>query len=300
MGVPAPTRPSRPSRSAARKPAARSGGGSGTAPPSVPLPESAAVPLGGTSQDPASAPPTTATPNSEAKPQPEAAARHEAVARQEAAPTRDSVLSRLLRHGETTAADLASQLGVSVQGMRRHLRSLEEDGLVEASPAVEGPGRPSNRWRLTEAGRSRFTDGSGDFALGLLHSLATTLPPGQVENLMVLQAEQKAAGYRRRIGEAPLQQRLERLVDLRRLEGFVAELLADPDTPTAWIISEFHCSVMRIAEQFPIICDQELQLIRRTFPDCQVERVHWRLQEGHSCGFRLWPSPGPSTSSGPA
>ncbi len=295
MGVPAPTRPSRPSRSAARKPAAsRSGGGSGTAPSPAPLSESSAAPLGGTSQEPASTPATTATPNPESNPQ------REAAAQREAAPTRDSVLSRLLRHGEATAADLASQLGVSVQGMRRHLRSLEEDGLVEASPTVEGPGRPSNRWRLTEAGRSGFTDGSGDFALGLLHSLATTLPPGQIENLMVLQAEQKAAGYRRRIGEAPLQQRLERLVDLRRLEGFVAELLADPDTPTAWIISEFHCSVMRIAEQFPIVCDQELQLIRRTFPDCQVERVHWRLEEGHSCGFRLWPSPGPGTSPGPA
>ncbi|MFM7264098.1 MAG: iron-sulfur cluster biosynthesis transcriptional regulator SufR [Cyanobium sp.] len=212
----------------------------------------------------------------------------------EAAPTRDAVLSRLLRHGEATAGDLANQLGLSVQGMRRHLRSLEDDGLVEASPAVEGPGRPSNRWRLTEAGRSRFTDGSGDFALGLLQSLATSLPPGQIETLMERQAEQKAAGYRSRIGEGPLPQRLERLVELRRREGFVAELLADPDTPAAWIISEFHCSVMRIAEEFPMVCDQELQLIRRTFPDCQVERVHWRLEEGHSCGFRLRPSPGPA------
>jgi DeoR family suf operon transcriptional repressor len=204
------------------------------------------------------------------------------------------VLSRLLRHGEATAADLASQLGVSVQGMRRHLRSLEEDGLVEASPAAEGPGRPSNRWHLTEAGRSRFTDGSGDFALGLLQSLATSLPPGQIEDLMEHQADLKAAGYRGRIGEGPLQQRLERLVELRRHEGFVAELLPDPESPSAWIISEFHCSVMRIAEEFPMVCDQELQLIRRTFPDCQVERVHWRLEEGHSCGFRLRPTPLPS------
>jgi DeoR family suf operon transcriptional repressor len=46
---------------------------------------------------------------------------------------------------------------------------------------------------------------------------------------------------------------------------------------------------MRIAEQFPCVCDQELQLIRHTFPDCQVERVHWRLEAGHSCGFRLTP-----------
>jgi DeoR family suf operon transcriptional repressor len=268
MGVPAPTRPSkpsRPSRSAARKPAA-STSGPAVVEPHSPIPPSESAP--------------TAMPNREAP--------------REAAPTRDAVLSRLLRHGDATAGDLASQLGLSVQGLRRHLRSLEEDGLVDASPAVEGPGRPSNRWRLTEAGRSRFTDGSGDFALGLLHSLATSLPPGQIEDLMDRQAELKAAGYRSRIGQGPLAERLERLVELRRREGFVAELLADPDTPAAWIISEFHCSVMRIAEEFPIICDQELQLIRRTFPDCQVERVHWRLEEGHSCGFRLRPSPEPA------
>jgi DeoR family suf operon transcriptional repressor len=199
-----------------------------------------------------------------------------------------------LRHGDATAADLALQLAVSVQVMRRHLRSLEVEGLVEASPAPEGPGRPSNRWRLTDAGRGRFTDGSGDFALGLLHSLANCLSPTQIGQLMEQQAEEKAAGYRQRIGVGTLPERLDRLVELRRREGFVAELRPDPDNPGAWMISEFHCSVMRIAEEFPMVCDQELQLIRRTFPDCQVERVHWRLEEGHSCGFRLRPAAGPA------
>ena len=49
---------------------------------------------------------------------------------------------------------------------------------------------------------------------------------------------------------------------------------------------------MRIAEQFPLVCDQELQLLRHTFTDCEVERVHWRLEEGHACGFRLRPRQG--------
>jgi DeoR family suf operon transcriptional repressor len=66
----------------------------------------------------------------------------------------------------------------------------------------------------------------------------------------------------------------------------VAECDLEPD---GWVIREFHCSVMRIAEQFPCVCDQELQLIRHTFPDCTVDRVHWRLESGHSCGFRLTP-----------
>jgi DeoR family suf operon transcriptional repressor len=178
--------------------------------------------------------------------------------------------------------------------MRRHLRSLEEDALVEASTAVAGPGRPTNHWRLTHRGQERFGDGSETFALGLLQSMAATLPADTVSNLMEQQAEQKARTYRSKIGSGPLEDRLERLTELRRAEGYVADLGLDPsDDPAqkAWVIREHHCSVMRIAEEFPQVCDQELLLLRLTFPDCQVDRVHWRLQEGHSCGFRLQPRP---------
>ncbi|MCT0208232.1 iron-sulfur cluster biosynthesis transcriptional regulator SufR [Synechococcus sp. CS-1332] len=218
-------------------------------------------------------------------------------------PTREAALSVLLREGEATAAQLAGSLGVSVQAMRRHLRSLEDDGLVEASPSHEGPGRPSNRWRLTDQGQGRFPDGSENFALGLLHTLTKSLPADTLELVLRQQAEEKAADYRRQIGSGPLGQRLEQLVELRRKEGYVAECRREDD-PTAasdtaaWVISEFHCSVVRIAEQYPVVCDQELRLIRHTFPDCAVERVHWRLEGGHSCGFRISPlavspAPGP-------
>ncbi len=208
------------------------------------------------------------------------------------APTREAALTLLVREGQATAGDLADNLAVSVQVMRRHLRSLEEDGLVEASSAQEGPGRPSNRWRLTAKGQGRFADGSNHFALGLLQSMAGQLPAETLHNLLEHQALQQAGTYRDRIGEGALPQRLERLVELRRQEGYLAECLPDPDHAQAWVIHEFHCSVMRIAEQFPCVCDQELQLIRHTFPDCQVDRVHWRLEKGHSCGFRLIPSSG--------
>jgi len=205
------------------------------------------------------------------------------------ASTREAVLSLLLRQGEATAGELAQHQSVSVQIMRRHLRSLEDDGFVEASPAPEGPGRPSNRWRLTAKGQGHFPDGSDHFALGLLRSLAGSLPSETLQELLNQQALQQAGVYRGQIGEGALQQRLERLVELRRQAGYMAECVRDPNDDQAWVVSEFHCSVMRIAEQFPCVCDQELQLIRYTFPDCQVERVQWRLEKGHSCGFRLVP-----------
>ena len=205
------------------------------------------------------------------------------------APTREATLTLLLRQGEIDAAGLASQLGISVQAMRRHLRTLEDEGLVESTTATAGPGRPSNLWRLTSRGHQHFPDGSETFAIGLLDSLAQSLPPEMLSALLQQQAQDKADQYRRHLGDAPLEERVRALVDLRSREGYVSDMAPAQDG-RGWCISEFHCSVQRIAEEFPAICDQELQLIRMTFPDCQVERVHWRLESGHSCGFQISPT----------
>lgn len=219
-------------------------------------------------------------------------------------PTRNAALALLLRLGESTASTLAERLGVSVQVMRRHLRSLQTEGLVESKADAVGPGRPINRWRLTDQGRNRFPDGCDHFALGLMHSMASILPAETMRTLLQRQAVAKAQEYRRCIGSGSLAERLERLVQLRRNEGYLTELhriCAASEGPAAdagpgageWVISDSHCSIIRIAEEFPVICDQELQLIRHIFPDCRVDRVHWRLKEGHSCGFRLSPLDAP-------
>ncbi|MFL0780521.1 MAG: helix-turn-helix domain-containing protein, partial [Prochlorococcus sp.] len=139
------------------------------------------------------------------------------------APTRYAALSLLIRQGECSAGSLAETLGISVQAMRRHLRSLEEEGLVEASPSCGGPGRPSNCWRLTRQGQKQFHDGSENLALGLLESMTTTLPPEIFTALLRQQAMEKATNYRVQIGEGSIHERLEKLVQLRRREGYVCE-----------------------------------------------------------------------------
>ena len=202
--------------------------------------------------------------------------------------TRDAVLSLLLERGEMDAGDLAETQQISVQAMCRHLRALADEGLVASIACTSGPGRPSNRWFLTEGGRERFPDGSGGFALGLLDSLRSSLSEEAFQQLLQRQAEGKAQQYRLQLGDASLEDRLHQLAGLRREEGYVTVCSLDEDGHS-WNLQEAHCSVQRIAEEFPTICDQELLLIRRTVPDCRVERVHWRLEGGHTCGFRITP-----------
>tara|TARA_B100000700_G_C14710211_1_gene698782 strand:+ start:102 stop:398 length:297 start_codon:yes stop_codon:yes gene_type:complete len=52
-------------------------------------------------------------------------------------------------------------------------------------------------------------------------------------------------------------------------------------------LQEFSCSLRGIAEKFLIVGDQELELIRKTFPYCDVKRVQWRIEFGHACGFQI-------------
>ncbi|KKZ13364.1 MAG: ArsR family transcriptional regulator [Candidatus Synechococcus spongiarum SP3] len=200
--------------------------------------------------------------------------------------TREAALTILLRLGQATAATMASQLGVSVQVMRRHLRGLEQEGLVDSPCNTTGPGRPSNLWRLTDQGRDHFPDGGEEFARGLLHTVASCLGPDQLQTLLGHHAAAQAQRYRTLLGDCPLEARLRRLVELRSREGYVADYQPCQDQ-RGWLLTAFHCSVARIAEQFPVICSQELQLYRSIFPDCHVERIHW-IQEGdHYCGFRV-------------
>ena len=202
--------------------------------------------------------------------------------------TKEETLTLLLRKGECSAASLACDLGISVQAVRRHLRGLQNNGLVIAKQISLGPGRPFNLWQLTSKGHNQFKDESSAFALDLLSSIQDNLPAHLMIELLTKQASDKAKIYRNKIGKGSLEKRLKELVKLRNQEGYLAESHLSEDG-MSWFLQEYSCSIREIAEEFPIVCEQELDLIRKTFPECQVQRVQWRLEFGHACGFHICP-----------
>jgi len=206
----------------------------------------------------------------------------------EATTTRDATLRFLLREGGSSASRLAACMRISVQAMRRHLRSLENDGLVESNLLSEGPGRPSNFWQLTPQGQNCFNNGDGSekFALDLLSAIESNLSEQRVIQILKKQTVQKAITYQKKIGKGSLNERLTKLIELRKQEGYLSELSLSSDG-LGWYLNAFYCSIRSIAEKYPVVCDQELTLLREIFPDCHIERVQWRLESGHSCGFRV-------------
>ena len=137
--------------------------------------------------------------------------------------TKQGILNHLLKQGQATSQELAQQLAVSPQAIRRHLKDLDAEGLVCSQSLQSGMGRPQHVYQLSRGGRERFPDRHDAFAIELLDTLTETMGHEQVSSLLRKQWERKALDYQQQLGNGPLAERLASLVQLRRAEGYMAE-----------------------------------------------------------------------------
>jgi DeoR family suf operon transcriptional repressor len=198
--------------------------------------------------------------------------------------TKQDILHFLLKQGQATAQDLAAQFQMKVQGIRRHLKELESEGLILHQVVQTGMGRPNHLYELSREGRSRFPDRYNDFAMSLLGTMAETMSKDEMKVILRKQWERKAVEYRDRIGSGTLPDRVDRLVELRQQEGYMAEC---HPVDGKFMLTEYNCAISQIAESFPSVCGHELEMFAIALPDCQVERTHWLVNGEHRCGYLI-------------
>ena len=127
-------------------------------------------------------------------------------------PTKEATLTLLLKQGQSTASKLAAAMQISVQAMRRHLRCLKGEGLVQATQISQGPGRPLNVWQLTSLGQAQFNSGTQNLTLDLFSSIESNFSPETLNTLLSNLTIKKASVYRKEIGPGAINERLKKLV----------------------------------------------------------------------------------------
>jgi len=208
--------------------------------------------------------------------------------------TKQDILQYLLKGGQGTALELAESLDISPQAIRRHLKDLEAEGLIHYQSVQAGMGRPQHIYQLTSLGRDRFPNRYGDFAVSFLDTLAETVGREQVISILQKQWERKAMEYRRLVGAGSLQERVAKLMELRKAEGYMAEWYPvddrDSDFNTKgdrFVFMEHNCAISNVAETFPSVCGNELEMFAAVLPDCTIERTHWIIDGEHRCGYLI-------------
>ncbi|MBC7463236.1 MAG: transcriptional regulator [Actinobacteria bacterium] len=179
--------------------------------------------------------------------------------------TRDVVARWILQNGPTSATFLATQLGFTPAGIRRHLDALVGDGLLEArdprSSASRGRGRPSKVFFMTDKGRETFEHSYDDLAVSALRFMAEKLGDSSLTAFAASRADEIEKTLRPIISKAHTPgERNRALADYLTAEGYAASV-----EPRAHgeEICQHHCPIAHVAAQFPQLCEAETEAFSR-------------------------------------
>jgi predicted ArsR family transcriptional regulator len=198
------------------------------------------------------------------------------------------LLEFLKRHGASTASDIAAALGVTPTAARQHLIELQRSELVTSRPGeVDGRGRPPLRWALTDLADELFPDHHADLTVDLIESIRSTLGEEALDRVIEQRRRNQLDAYRAMLPRSRSPRaRVEALAQQRTAEGYMAEVVVEPDG--SCLLVEHHCPICEAATACQGFCRAELSLFREALgDDVAVEREQHLLSGDSRCVYRI-------------
>lgn len=200
--------------------------------------------------------------------------------------TRNKVLEHIRQRGESTVADVAVALNLSVAAARRHLDLLRAEGLVDVRVVRHGVGRPSFVFFLTEEAEELSPAGYTRLLTRVVDRLVHLTPErvsgregrellGQVFEEV---AQDVAEAHRGEVTGVTLEERVEQVSEALRSEGIV-------DTwrrlDSGYVLANHVCPYRRAALVTEDACRSD-RLAIQLLLDAPVEQVG-RIAAGDPC-----------------
>lgn len=206
--------------------------------------------------------------------------------------TRGRLVTLLRRRGRTVD-ELAADLGLTNNGVRAHLATLERDGLVRQGGSVRrvsGGGKPAYVYELTSEARELFPRAYEPVLGGLLDVLVDHFGSEELEKLLREAGTRMASG-----GSVPsggIRERLEAAVGVLDELGGLAEI---EDREGTFVIRSYGCPLAAVVPKQPRACD----LVETFIATLAGVRVRERCERGENprCRFEVGPADGFTGSS---
>lgn len=199
-----------------------------------------------------------------------------------------SILDCLRRQGTATVLDLVEQAGVTATAVRGRLTRLMDQGLVAREAVVEGRGRPSHRYRLTEAGERSAGDNYDDLAKALWEEVRAIEHREIRRGLLGRIAARLSSVYREQIEGETSPERMRSLAGLMASREIPMEVEETDEGPTLTVLA---CPYPELAEQDRTVCAMERQLFAELVEE-PLRLSGCRLDGESCCTFQVSGGPG--------
>lgn len=197
--------------------------------------------------------------------------------------TRTDIINALKRADGLSASQIARHLDITPMAVRKHLVSLERDGLIVSTVAPGTVGRPARHYRLTAQSDDLFPKQYDSIAVEFLSDLAALDGPDKIDTLFSRRAERTFEMLRARVSRATtFDQRVASLAAGMDDLGYLASW--EQTGPGAYTVSQYNCAIQRVATTFPQACFYELETYRRLL-DADVHRSCHMVSGDHMCCY---------------
>jgi DeoR family transcriptional regulator, suf operon transcriptional repressor len=204
----------------------------------------------------------------------------------EPARSRDRILGLLLRSEEPlTVQSLSAALSISRNAAHQHVMAMEREGLIERASPIRTKGRPSQGYRLSDAGKATFPHQYALLARQLLEELSRHLGPQELHLAMGRIGASLADSLRSEV-ELDRDDRIRLIAGLMRELGYESRPVEGPDGPE---IEAHNCVFHDLAMADPTICEVDLAILR-SLSGQAVEHRRCMARGERSCRFAFKPA----------
>ena len=198
--------------------------------------------------------------------------------------SREEIINLLRTRGRVHADELASQLGVSKQCVRKHLDVLERDGYVEHNRERGERGRPAHVYRLTAKADQLFPKRYDLFAKAVLQQIGAVWGTRGLNTVFCGCANEMIGRLRPQLENLGFDARVRRLAELLDEEGYEAEVerLADG----SYLLTEWNCPLTEVARDYRQVCERELEVYRELL-GTEVFRESRIMGGASRCAYRV-------------
>ncbi|GGH26022.1 helix-turn-helix transcriptional regulator [Paenibacillus segetis] len=194
--------------------------------------------------------------------------------------TRDQILQMMKTSGPLSAKDITDRLQITEMAVRRHLGTMERDGLIESKMIRQTLGRPTAVYGLTELAQSLFPKNYHTLTLDLLGELAEDAGEDTVNRLFERRRDKLKHQYEAELKDRPFPDKVRRLAEIQNDNGYMTELESSGENE--FILKEHNCPISQIADRYNHACECELNLFESLL-DAHVERTECLAQNGRRC-----------------
>lgn len=194
--------------------------------------------------------------------------------------TRRVILTLLKTKARLSVNELSKSLQITEMAVRRHLNTLERDGLVQSILVRQTMGRPTHQYSLTELADDLFPKNYHQLTLDLLGELE--LEEKDLVGLLFERRKDKLLRkYEPLMQGKSLKDKVAQLAELQDAGGYMVQWSEEEDY---YRLEEYNCPIAQVAGQYNQACQCELQLFEELL-GASVERTECLAKNGNKCAY---------------